>query len=248
VSRSAIYSGRISHHRAEAPSHSFGYRVWYALLDLDTISETAARIPLLGHNSFNLVSFYDRDHLGSGRRPVREKLASWLQDRQPSVPLGRVQLLTQLRVLGVVAEVNNTFGESYGYVLEAGPDRGVEGFDTDKVFHVSPFQPIDGRYRFHVGVPDDQLAVHIRTYRRDRAAFSARLSLDRRPFTTRALATTLARHPHTVFLTLALIHTQALRLWLKGAPFFPKPEPPAESWRTRDVHEPATLRTDSSGR
>jgi hypothetical protein len=30
------------------------------------------------------------------------------------------------------------------------------------------------------------------------------------------------------FKVMAAIHWQALKIWLRGAPFFPKPEPPVE--------------------
>jgi DUF1365 family protein len=268
VTGEAIYSGRIRHHRASGPSHSFGYRVWYALIDLDTIPKLTAGVPFLSHNSFNLLSFDDRDHMGFHRRPVKEKLAEWFHEQRDPTSLGRVLLLTQLRVLGhvfnpvsfyfchdragdlqrVVAEVNNTFGESYCYSLEAEPGRGVVDAEKDKVFHVSPFQTNDGRYRFRVGRPEKHLTIRIDTTRHNRRAFSAELEIHRRPFTARSLAATLARHPHTGLMTLAYIHTQALRLWLKGAPFIPKPEPPAKSWRTRNAQESVIGRPVESDR
>ena len=39
-------------------------------------------------------------------------------------------------------------------------------------------------------------------------------------------------HAHLSALTVARIHWQALRLWLKGAPFHSKPEMPQNAWRT----------------
>ena len=41
-----------------------------------------------------------------------------------------------------------------------------------------------------------------------------------------ALAGALLRYPHQSVLTVARIHLQALRLWIKGAPFHRKPEMP----------------------
>ena len=95
--------------------------------------------------------------------PVRHKLARWFAGRGLTLPDGRVQLLTGLRHLGwafdpvsfyycfdsgqvlrwVVAEVNNTFGETFCYLLEAGgaSAAAVVRQERAKVFHVSPFQP-----------------------------------------------------------------------------------------------------------
>ena len=55
----------------------------------------------------------------------------------------------------------------------------------------------------------------------------------RQRLSTASLVKTALRYPHMGLWTLALIHLQALRLWIKRAPFYPKPEPPAEAWRTR---------------
>jgi DUF1365 family protein len=66
-----------------------------------------------------------------------------------------------------------------------------------------------------------------------RRALDATLSSERHELTSGALLRTVLRHPHLGLWTLALIHYQALRLWLGRAPFFPRPEPPAAAWRTR---------------
>ena len=248
---SSLYLGRVRHRRAAEPRREFSYRVWYALLDLDEIPTLAETIPLFAHNRFHLVSFDDRDHLGWNRRPVRTKLRSWLVERGVDADLDQIQLLTHLRMLGsvfnpvsfffcrdrfgelqlVVAEVQNTFGESYCYLLRA--DSPIIRHEDDKAFHVSPFQPLAGRYRFRITPPGDCLTVHIELLRDGGRAFDATLTLDRRPFTNASLAATVARHPHTGLRTLGLIHLQALRLWLRRAPFFSKPRPPAGAWRTR---------------
>jgi DUF1365 family protein len=235
------------------PERAFSYRVWYALLDLDELPSLTDRIAVLSRNRFNLTGFDDRDHMGPERDDVRRKLERWLEDRGVEPPTGPVRLLTHLRLLGhvfnpvsffycydsdlrlqrVVAEVNNTFGESFCYLLDAGADNGVVRSEQDKRFHVSPFQPMTGEYRFRLTPPDDRLTVHIDVVRDGGKAFDATLAAERRPLTTGSLISVVARHPHTGLRTLALIHFQALRLWLRRAPFFTKPEPPPGAWRTR---------------
>jgi DUF1365 family protein len=64
--------------------------------------------------------------------------------------------------------------------------------------------------------------------------FDTTLTAKRRPLSASSLFKTFARYPHLGLWTLALIHYQALRLWIKRAPFFSKPEPPVGSWRTRN--------------
>ena len=250
---SALYMGRIRHRRTDEVRHAFYYPVWYALLDLDEVPDLDRRLRLFSHNRFNLAGFDDRDHMRPERRPVREKLESFLAARGVRPSGGPVRLLAHLRVLGsvfnpvafffchrpdgrlehVVAEVNNTFGETHCYVL-TNPEHGtVIRDEQDKRLHVSPFQPVAGRYRFRITEPGPQLTVHIDVLRDGRRPFDATLNAHRHRLDDRTLAATVARHPHLALRTLGLIHWQALRLWMKRAPFFPKPSPPPDSWRTR---------------
>jgi DUF1365 family protein len=252
---SALYAGQVRHRRRGDVDNTFTYRMWHVLLDLDEIPGLARSIPFFGFNRFNLVGFDDRDHMGPSPRPLRDKLAEWFRARGTELPPGRVLLLTGLRHLGwsfdpvsfyycydqhdvlawVVAEVNNTFGETYCYLLPAPEDPAatVVTHETDKSFHVSPFQPITGTYRFRVTAPDDRLTAHIDVMRNGKPVFDATLSERRRPLDARSLLSTILRHPHQTAMTLFLIHYQAVRLWLKRAPFFSKPAPPAGAWRTR---------------
>jgi DUF1365 family protein len=251
MSASSLYLGRIRHRRLDEPVREFSYPIWHALVDLDELPALGRGLRFFSHNRFNLTGFDDRDHMGPEAAPVRDKLEVWLRRRGVETELGRVHLLTHLRILGhvfnpvsfyfvrdredrlrhAVAEVNNTFGESYCYLLD------VEGpairHEEDKRFHVSPFQPLAGRYRFRITEPGEAMTAHIDLLRDGRRVFDTTLSAERRELTSNTLRTTVARHPHLGLWTLTLIHYQALRLWLKKAPFFAKPTPPPGAWRTR---------------
>jgi hypothetical protein len=248
---SALYLGTVHHRRHAAPEHAFSYRVWYALLDLDELPLLAARIPGFAHNRLALAGFHDRDHMGPSTRPVRAKLAEWLAAAGVTEAPARVELLTQPRVLGlgfnpvsfyycrdrddvlrqVVAEVNNTFGEACCYLLRA--DGAAVREEAAKRFHVSPFQPLAGRYAFRLTPPGERLEVGITLERDGRPALETALVLERRDLSAANLRRAVLRAPHAGLRNLALIHLQALRLWLRGAPFFPKPGAPAGAWRTR---------------
>ena len=248
---SFLYVGRIRHRRQHEPAREFSYPIWHALLDLDELPALDRDLRLFSHNRLNMTGFDDRDHMGPEAAPVRDKLVGWLRQKGVRTEVGRIQLLTHLRLLGhvfnpvsfyfirdrenrlrhAVAEVNNTFGETYCYLL------GVEGssirHEEDKRFHVSPFQPLEGRYRFRITEPGERLTAHIDVLRDGGRVFDTTLSATRRDLDSSALLRTVARHPHLGLWTLGLIHYQALRLWLGKAPFFTKPAPPAGAWRTR---------------
>ena len=247
--RSALYAGTIRHRRRSPVENVFQYRVYQVLLDLDELPRLDREVFGFGHNRRALTSFHDRDHLGDAARPVREKLADWLSGLGTDLGDSRVMLLTNLRVLGyvfnpvsyfyclapdgslryVVAEVGNTFGETYCYLLDDAEPMGGEAVRSrrEKAFHVSPFMPIDGiSYDWILTPPRDRLTVHIDEFDDGEKYFDATLLLERRPLTSASLAGALLRYPHMTARTIGLIHWQALRLWLKRAPFFRKPAPP----------------------
>jgi DUF1365 family protein len=97
----------------------------------------------------------------------------------------------------------------------------------DKDFYVSPFISIDGSYAVHVRDEADGLRLAISLRQDGQMLLSTSLVLRRLPLTDRALLRLLVRHPFVTQRTIALIHVHALRLWLKGAPFFRhRPEGP----------------------
>lgn len=244
---SALFAGTVRHRRFSAPRHAFSYPVFQAWLDLEEIPLLARTVRWFSHNRFGFASFRDRDHLGTADRPVRDKLERVVARSGARLPHGPVRVLTNLRTFGylfnpvsffycyepsgqlglVVAEVNNTFGETHCYVLDRLEPAGrAVRAEADKVFHVSPFLGMQARYRFTLGLPGDTLVVHIDDEGPDGKLLDATLALRRRPFTSRELGRVLLRYPLMPVQVIALIHFEALRLWRKRAPFQRKPAPP----------------------
>lgn len=249
---SALYVGTLQHRRLAPRENEFRYGTYQLLLNLDEIPRLASEIPFFGHNRANVTAFHDADHFQEDSRPVRAKLAAWLAERGRRLPPGPVLLLTHPRVLGyvfnpvshfycldadgrvelVVAEVSNTFGERYPYLLEAGPGGEVFGRAAPKAFHVSPFMDVEGlSYRWTLGAPGRELCVHMDVLDGDEKFFDATLRLRRRPLDAGSLARALLRYPHVTARTIARIHWQALKLWVKGVPVRSKPEPPGGALR-----------------
>lgn len=253
--RSALLVGSVRHRRRRPVTNAFRYGVYHALLDVDELPVLDRELAGFGYNRPALTGFRDTDHLGSADLPVRVKLARWLATQGVELPAGRVQVVCNLRVLGhvfdpvswwfchhpegtlafVVAEVNNTFGESHSYLLddlEAGAD-GLLRARTDKVFHVSPFLPIEGlRYRFAIRAPSsapstgERVLIHMDVDDTEGTLFDATQDERRVALTATNLRRALRRYPLVTLRTVYLIHRQAWTLWRKRVPFHRKPVPP----------------------
>jgi DUF1365 family protein len=159
-------------------------------------------------------------------------------------PAGPVRLLTHLRSGGhafnpvsfyfcfgaggerleaVVAEITNTpWNERHAYVLRATPGGAVASFG--KRFHVSPFFPMEQRYRWSIGEPGEALRVEMVNEEGGEEVFRARLDLVRAPLGATALWRAALLSPLMAWKVHAAIYWQALRLWAKGTPFHAHPE------------------------
>ena len=232
--RSALYTGHLVHARGEPRRHVFRYPVAYWLLDLDELPELEQRLRFLSVNRPNVIGLHDRDHF-DGDLPLKEAVRRFAAD--PSIE--RVLCLTQLRVLGyvfnpvsfywcyragdelacMVAELNNTFGERLPELL---PGDALE-YEHDKRLHVSPFFGLEQRYRYIFSEPNETVSARIEVHEGDRMPLQAVLAGRRQELTNATVLRFLARYPLMPLQTIALIHWQAMRLYLKRVPFHHKP-------------------------
>ena len=128
---------------------------------------------------------------------------------------------------------NTPWGERHAYVLARGDGRVLDGGSTRR-FHVSPFMGMDQRYEWRVvGAGRARCSVHIESSATARRAFDATLTLAPARADRRALRRVLVRYPAATLPRVARIYAHALRLKLKGAPYFPHPEAPVIAPRAR---------------
>ena len=59
---SAIYNGTVIHKRFKPKIHFFRYKVFSLLIDLSDLNYLNKKISFFSYNSFNLISFFDKDH------------------------------------------------------------------------------------------------------------------------------------------------------------------------------------------
>ncbi|OOQ60581.1 hypothetical protein BC343_25075 [Mucilaginibacter pedocola] len=238
------------HHRLAPKVHSFHYEVFMFYLDLDEIDELSRRLKFMSRNRFNLFNFRDKDHLQlpcekpDTAKTTREHINAYLAENSIAIPPKRIMVLTNLCTLGyqfnpvsfyycyndadepfcAIVEVCNTFLEIKPYFLGSDTKQNA-GFklNTEKYFYVSPFIDMDTCFDFDLQVPGDKLQVRIDDY--DKAGkrfFISTLTGIRKPLTDKNLLLYFFSFPLITVKVIAMIHWQALKLWLKKLPFHRK--------------------------
>ena len=247
---SALFAGKVRHRRYLPRAHTFDYPLFMVYLDLDDIETVCAKSRYWSSDRRNLVEFRREDYLGAeSELPLKAAVQQKILEKTGQAHQGPVHMLTHLRYWGfcfnpvsfyfcyhpngehlehIVAEINNTpWNERYAYVLSSEQSTGSGGlyrFEFDKVFHVSPFMPMDLHYQWQFRLKQQSLAVHMRLYRRAHRIFDATLALRRQALTTRAMHIMPLKYPFLCVNVLWRIYWQALRLWLKRIPVYTHPQ------------------------
>ena len=240
-------AGHTWHGRKGAVKNGFRYSIDYVLVDAEA---ECLRTPFLfRRNGRGVTALHDRDH---GGMPGDGRGAAWAREVLAAHQIhldGKLMLLAQPRFWGhvfnpvsfwlafnaeeqlcaVIAEVTNTYGDRHSYLCYHPDLRPIEPQDklkADKIFHVSPFQPIEGGYTFRFDINDARIGIWI-DYSSQKGGLIATLTGERHEITNRSILRAAFRRPLGSRRVLTLIHWQALKLWWKGARFRTRPEPPA---------------------
>ncbi|MFI8566851.1 DUF1365 domain-containing protein [Rhodococcus sp. NPDC078407] len=234
----ALYLTRIDHVRRAPIRNTFSYKSYSWFVDLDALPE----LPRILRS---LASFDSRDHVGDPGATIRENVDAFLAENGIDLDGGRITMLASARVFGhtfnplsvywchdaggdlrcVVAEVHNTYGERYRYLLHT-DGRGAAR--TTKEFYVSPFNDVDGEYSMQLPEPDAALRLSIVLERPGEPPFAATVRGRRREVTTRSILWTALEIPIAPLRVVVQIRWQGIRLWARGLKIVRRPAPPAE--------------------
>jgi DUF1365 family protein len=229
------------HQRVARLRHGFRYPIFMPLFDLAELPSLDRSLRLFGYNRAGVVSYWDSDHLKNFEGDTRQRLAAFFRSAGQELPAGRVLLLTHARILGyafnpvsffycfdaadalrfVVAEVNNTFGDTHPYLLAG---DGSELWTTKKLLHVSPFFDMAGSYAWRLPAPGETLEARCDLHHGGALSLASRLMMARHPLSDRTLTAALFRLPFMTLRVVFGIHWQALKLWFKGARFHRAPK------------------------
>lgn len=218
-----------------------------ASLDLAEIDTLVGPRGLLSDHPSAAISFPQNVHLRSQVGNLTNRVRDFIEHQTGTRPTGGIRLLTQLRHFGVyfsplnlflvdgqqegfpqhiIAEVNNIpWGEQHAYLLTPKWDEAQSAWTDEhaKQMHVSPFMPMDQRYRWTFQQPGDRLKVGLENWEEGRRVFHAGMILDKKPLTPATLRRFSRNMPAMSLKVVAAIYLEAWKLWWKRCPIFPHP-------------------------
>lgn len=240
MTESGIYHGIVYHERFMPTRHRFTYQIyllWLNTAELETLSHDVKHFSSM-HRA--LVEFRRSDYVGDESVSIQQAVLAKIESETGLKMEGDVFFLGQPRTFGLyfspvnfyfvrppgqsrfshmLAEVSNTpWNERHYYVVDLRTQQ-----DTEKQFHVSPFNPIEMTYQWRVGQPGKRFAMAMDCLQSKRD-FTAALQLERVPLTSKTLRGALLRIPGMTVKTVVGIYWEALKLWLKRTPVYTHPD------------------------
>ncbi|MDC3162197.1 DUF1365 domain-containing protein [Candidatus Pelagibacter sp.] len=235
IKNSNIYEGKVVHKRFKPKYHYFKYNVFSLFLDLDEINLIQKKIKIFSNNSFNILSFCDKDHGPRDGSNLKNWVIENLKSNNIKFENIKVKLLCYPRIFGyvfnplsiffvydnrskiiaVLYEVKNTFGEQHTYIFKV-EDENIITNSCDKKFFVSPFIEMKSKYSFRIIKPEKKLSVSIDQSDMEGKLLYASQDGVAKEINNKNMLLSYISHPLMTFKVIAAIHFEALKLWLKG--------------------------------
>ncbi|HMV76527.1 MAG TPA: DUF1365 domain-containing protein [Leptospiraceae bacterium] len=241
---SSVFDCSVFHRRIRPKENTFQYNLYTFYIDLDEIEILDRETSFFSSERFNLFSFYREDHLDFGFSSAKENILFYLRTKGIQ-NVEKICLLTHLRIIGyifnpvcfyycfdsagnsvcVIAEVHNTFGEMKPFLIMRSADsESPFSLRETKFFYVSPYEEFDTEFEFSLRDVSDRFSLKIDDYRNNEKIFTSAYSGRRKPFSDSEILKRFLLHPLMTLRVIALIHWQALILYLKKIKFYRKNE------------------------
>lgn len=239
---SRLFFGQVRHRRFTPIEHALNYTLFMPAIDLDEVSQLQASVWGFGNRWWHWARFKRSDYVGEGN--LKHAVQQKVKELTGEECLGKVIAVCHLRYLGLyfspvnfyylydqegrwrylLAEVSNTpWNERHYYAVSADEHHEDFGWQQNKAFHVSPFNPIDQSYVWRLKPLSDKLNIHLECHKQGKH-FDATMAMNAQPFTSKNLLRHLIAMPIQTVKVVVGIYWHAFKLWKKGAPFYSHPK------------------------
>lgn len=253
-----LFQGYVEHARFTPCEHRFRTGVHFYAFDVSALEQLDVQVKGFGFNRFAPVSIRNEDYLSPGTEALSKKLVPWLEKAGITETPARIWLVTSARWFGkifnpvsfyvtedaegtptaLISEVNNTFGDRHIYSEPLEKSDGIPQASHAKEFHVSPFNDMEGQYRFTYRRDGEEIYIGVDLYREGEKILEAWMEGEGEPLTSDTLWKTALRHPFRPWLTMPRIVWQAILLkYKRKLMVFKRPEP-SHPHTIRSRHHP----------
>lgn len=240
--RSEFFISFVKHIRFIPKKYEFKNHFFWTKFDLDELDELHEKTPIFSRNSFNLVSFYDSDHINLGHKTAKDNIQAFLIEQGVTEGIRKAELVTNPRILGytfnpvsyyfletfsnsyLVIEIGNTFNEKKPYLVR--PEHKINdewNFTTQKHFYISPFISVENTMTFRIKRNNQGLVITIDDFNKEgQLEMKALLTAKSRQWSTQNLVKLFISYPLNTLRIISSIHYHATKLYLMRIPFWKK--------------------------
>ena len=241
-----LFDGNIFHQRHLPKTHFFKNKSLFLQINLSKLSSNKnfkkMKKPFLfSVDNFNLISWHAKDHGDRKKNLTPKNLVAFIEKISQENAYDKILLFCFPRILGfgfnplslyycyknkklvgVVFEVKNTFGDIHHYVLNNIGSNGLSQKANKKLF-VSPFFQNKGYYVLKANKNINKIIIEIKYFIKSKLSLTANLDAKKIKFCNLEIIKYLIKlklFPGNVWLK---IHLEAYKLWMKKLEFFKTP-------------------------
>ena len=237
-----IYISVILHVRYIPFKHKFKYKVPSIFVDIDELKILKKKFLFFSVNSFNIFSFYEKDHGYRDSRSIKDYVEFYLNKYNIEFKKIEIKILCFPRILGYVFdplsiiycydnneliaifyEVKNTSKEQHTYVF-SGKSKNKNhllNHQCPKQFYVSPFVQMQGYYKFVNKFEKSEIFIKVDFYNKnDQKVMMASQVGKYKKFNSLIFFKYLLFNPMLGFKVILLILFEAFRIFFKGGKYY----------------------------
>jgi len=226
------YNGTIYHKRYLPREHDFKYKFFMLDIELSTLEKLRNRF--FSINSFNIFSFYSKDHFGKNEdfnKNIKELLKRFSINRATKMrfitlprifgfvfnPISLLILFKEDKPKYLLAEVHNYNGGRVIYPIKLKNEGGktYKG-ESIKDMYVSPFFKRDGDYKFTLAYDNNQISLNILLFENNEKMLTSTFKGEAMIFNEKNIFKLFFKHTLLTFWVVTRTIYQSIKLKLKG--------------------------------